>query len=581
MKNYDAKIYLKNGIDHQKCIDLFLKWINGSDKYKCDGLANSYQDIKDEDLEVGYSYKNDNISLIVKHSVDSLGCTVTACQFINFDTYGKWTVSVVFFKGKDENPYVLIQQDCDTNENVILDNLNRPYIVTLILDNGWIDSSSYRSFCGKGYCGSNLNEHYFCITEQDIGSVSEIMLGEGGNDLPVVYFSYNPIDRRYGASENKIEKIAKDLAGTAYVLLDPKNSTLIDKISLKTKTNKVFRGHIGIYFPGDSEVLRINPKYHKHDLIPLIKRLVWTQRSFHRSNRDITWQKILAVEEWDELLRLGQAENRALQKQIYEMSQKLSFLKYIHDGGKAINLPMEGLMSEQAFFGEEIRNYVIKALRRGLQFYPDRGCRGRQLIEKLIKVNEATSFLQKNVKEEDDEMLIPYTGEENSFDQKLKALDEKQSGLEKKKHALQAEEAQYTVEQLKLIFLPTDEKEFFNGEYNDLILLCIQKEINYTDNQREIEILKKITSYNHESGGGRKKMEKIAGLIKESDPWTGQIQRDLERSGFVFESSAKHHKAYFKDQKYSVVFSCTASDVRTAKNTASDIMKKISIYAID
>lgn len=581
MKNYDAKKYLQKEINYQECVDLFLKWIHGSDKYTCDGLAKSSLDINERVLEAGYKYKNDNISLTIKHGVDSLGCSVTACQFINNDSKGKWIVSVVFFKGKDEDPYVLIQQDCDLNDIATMININRPYLVTMILDNGWIDSACYKSFGGKEYCKINSNGHYFCIMDQDIDSVSEIMLGKGDNDLPVVYFSYNLPRSRYGVSKNKIEKIAKDLAGTAYVLLDPQSPVLIDKISLKTKTKKVFRGHIGIYFPGDPEVLRINPEYHKSDLIPLIKHLVWTQRSFHRTSQDITWQKILDVEEWDGLIRCGVEENLALQKQINEMSQKIDFLKYISAKAEIINLPMEGWMGEQLFLGEESRNYVIKAMRRGLEFYSDRGCRGRHLIEKLIKVNEATSFLASNVREVNEEMLIPYSGEESSFEQKLESLDAKRFSFEKRKHALQAEESQYAMDQLKMLFLPPDEKEFFDGEFNDLILLCIQKEIDYAENQHEIEILEKIMSCNHESNCGRRVMESIAKQIRESDPWTGPIQKGLERAGFVFESSAKHHKAYYKDQRYPVIFSCTASDVRAAKNTASDIMKKISIYAID
>ena len=160
MKNYDAKIYLQKEINYQECVDLFLKWIHGSDKYTCDGLAKSSLDINERVLEAGYKYKNDNISLTIKHGVDSLGCSVTACQFINNDSKGKWIVSVVFFKGKDEDPYVLIQQDCDLNDIATMININRPYLVTMILDNGWIDSACYKSFGGKEYCKINSSIFY-------------------------------------------------------------------------------------------------------------------------------------------------------------------------------------------------------------------------------------------------------------------------------------------------------------------------------------------------------------------------------------------------------------------------------------
>lgn len=580
MKNYDAKIFLKADISQEACINLFLNWLNGSKNYKTEGLAKSYQDICGKVCSDGYKYDNENISLTLKCAVDSQGGSVAACQFINHDNVGDWMVSAVFFFTNNEVPYVLIQQECKLYDETISIEAHRPYIVTKIVDNGWIDSGAYCSFGRKQYCEKNTSEHFFRVTEEDIDEIADIMLGKGDNEIPVVYFSYDPTIGRYGASFKKMEKLAKDLAGTAYVLLDPCAVTLIDQISLKARTNKVFRGHIGIYSPGDSTVLRINPQYHKEDLIPFINSMIWGERAGYRTDRDITWKKILSVEEWDELIRIQTRENLDLRYKIHALRQVNKFLQLMKEGKRVVSFPMEKLYGKNVFLGEEYRNYVIKSLRRGLTYYTDIGSRGNHLIEKMIALNSQTEYLRDTYQEEERGMMVPFAGAEKEFEQKLRELDQTKSELEKEKYSVMAQSSQYTVESLCMICVPQDETEFFPDEFNDLILICIKKELEIAS-AREKVMLEEVLAYNKMCSFGRKKMDQIAETIKRSNPWSASIERELERLGFVFEPFSKHHRAYYKDPRYNVIFSSTASDFRAGENTASDIMKKISIYTTD
>ena len=421
---------------------------------------------------------------------------------------------------------------------------------------------------------------FFRVTKDDIDTVSNIMLGKGNNDIPVVYFSYDPINRKYGASYQKIEKLAKDLAGTAYVLLDPCTDKLIDLISLKTKKNKVFRGHIGIYSPGDETVLRVNPQYHKEDLISFINSIIWGQRAGRRTDRDITWQKILSVEEWDELIRIQTQENLALRQKIQGLQQKNKFLQFISQGKRVVSFPMQKICDTNVFLGEEYRNYVIKALRRGLTYYTDVASRGHHLLHKLIKLNSPTEYIKFKYQNDETGMMVPFAGEEKEFEYKLKELDRTKCELEREKYAVISKGSQYMIDTLCMICVPPEETEFFTDEFNDLILMCINKELAVAD-VREKTMLEDVLACNKMSASGRKKMGQVSEVIKRSAPWTAQVQKDLEREGFVFESSSKHHRAYYKEKRYNVIFSNTASDFRTGENTASDIMKKISIYAIE
>lgn len=580
MKIYDAKIFLKPEISQEGCINLFLSWIYNSKNYDSKGLARSYQEISGEIYSKGYKYNNSNIMLSLKCAVDSQGCFVTACQLVNLDDTGEWTVSAVFFAANNEKPYVLVQQECKLHDESTLIKFHRPYIVTKIVDNGWIDSGAYCSFEGKQYCAKEAKEHFFRVTKDDIDTVSNIMLGKGNNDIPVVYFSYDPINRKYGASYQKIEKLAKDLAGTAYVLLDPCTDKLIDLISLKTKKNKVFRGHIGIYSPGDETVLRVNPQYHKEDLISFINSIIWGQRAGRRTDRDITWQKILSVEEWDELIRIQTQENLALRQKIQGLQQKNKFLQFISQGKRVVSFPMQKICDTNVFLGEEYRNYVIKALRRGLTYYTDVASRGHHLLHKLIKLNSPTEYIKFKYQNDETGMMVPFAGEEKEFEYKLKELDRTKCELEREKYAVISKGSQYMIDTLCMICVPPEETEFFTDEFNDLILMCINKELAVAD-VREKTMLEDVLACNKMSASGRKKMGQVSEVIKRSAPWTAQVQKDLEREGFVFESSSKHHRAYYKEKRYNVIFSNTASDFRTGENTASDIMKKISIYAIE
>ena len=580
MKIYDAKIFLKPEISQEECINLFFFFFYNLKNYDSKGLARSYQEISGEIYSKGYKYNNSNIMLSLKCAVDSQGCFVTACQLVNLDDTGEWTVSAVFFAANNEKPYVLVQQECKLHDESTLIKFHRPYIVTKIVDNGWIDSGAYCSFEGKQYCAKEAKEHFFRVTKDDIDTVSNIMLGKGNNDIPVVYFSYDPINRKYGASYQKIEKLAKDLAGTAYVLLDPCTDKLIDLISLKTKKNKVFRGHIGIYSPGDETVLRVNPQYHKEDLISFINSIIWGQRAGRRTDRDITWQKILSVEEWDELIRIQTQENLALRQKIQGLQQKNKFLQFISQGKRVVSFPMQKICDTNVFLGEEYRNYVIKALRRGLTYYTDVASRGHHLLHKLIKLNSPTEYIKFKYQNDETGMMVPFAGEEKEFEYKLKELDRTKCELEREKYAVISKGSQYMIDTLCMICVPPEETEFFTDEFNDLILMCINKELAVAD-VREKTMLEDVLACNKMSASGRKKMGQVSEVIKRSAPWTAQVQKDLEREGFVFESSSKHHRAYYKEKRYNVIFSNTASDFRTGENTASDIMKKISIYAIE
>ncbi len=87
-----------------------------------------------------------------------------------------------------------------------------------------------------------------------------------------------------------------------------------------------------------------------------------------------------------------------------------------------------------------------------------------------------------------------------------------------------------------------------------------------------VDILKN-NDYQHIS---EKRTEEIKRLLKNYDGMPARLRAELERFGFVITEDGKHYKlTYFGDGRYQTTFSKTPSDVRTGKNSAQEILRKM------
>lgn len=73
-----------------------------------------------------------------------------------------------------------------------------------------------------------------------------------------------------------------------------------------------------------------------------------------------------------------------------------------------------------------------------------------------------------------------------------------------------------------------------------------------------------------------KRAEEIKRLLKNYDGMPARLRAELDRFGFVITEDGKHYKlTYFGDGRYQTTFSKTPSDVRTGKNSAQEILRKM------
>jgi hypothetical protein len=125
-------------------------------------------------------------------------------------------------------------------------------------------------------------------------------------------------------------------------------------------------------------------------------------------------------------------------------------------------------------------------------------------------------------------------------------------------------------------------QEYFTDEQRDLIISILQeaKRSYCTEGSRADELLDGILAMNEITGEGRKIFERLKAILYRNKNITESDISDLREIGFeVTRRANNHYKLVFKnDDRYAFTMASTASDVRSMKNSFSEITNRISIY---
>lgn len=575
MLTYDAKFYLKNIVTREDCIQVFTEWVK-------EGKGNNCKDLLLPKDHSNYKYENDKIKFLIK-TFDDSASSLTACRLTNHDKAGVFTVSIIFMQGRNgESSTLLVQQDfASLTEDVRPPKYNRPYIVKIIFDKGWIDSSKYFTFGGKPY---GEGRYYFNLTEKDISATASCLSGKVDYDLPIVYISYDYPNRKYHLSENKISHIAKNLLGTAYVLVEPANVTIIDRISLQSKGAKVYRGYIGIYFPKKDDYIYLRCD---KNIEQTLNKIIWTLSIQEKPEEVLTWEVLLKLCDCSELLTGLNNEIAIIKQEVDSKQAILDFYEYLDKskGKRVISYPLADI---EDFEIEDCRNFIIGVLNRLKLTQYSIDSRPYHLLESLCNINATTNFL---LSQTSDSLryinpLNIYAVDE-SFTTEAKRGESRLNELKNKLFSIESKLSKYSYDKnsngksFNLIICPNNIEEFFEDEINDVIMICIETAKRIDNSIEEKEYFKKIVEDNCVIGNGRGLFEKIKMILSKTDQWDSIMQKELEDLGFTFtnEGGRSHPKGYFKDKRYSITISSTPSDRSSgSQNTAHDIISKISIY---
>lgn len=125
-----------------------------------------------------------------------------------------------------------------------------------------------------------------------------------------------------------------------------------------------------------------------------------------------------------------------------------------------------------------------------------------------------------------------------------------------------------------------DVVEFYDYEQYDLVITILNAALGkYAAGTRAYELLTKILEANPLKGYGKEIFERIKSVFSNGEGIKDKEFAELRELGFDVVSEKNHYKIVFKgDERYWFPIAKTPSDMRSGKNLASDITKKLSVY---
>lgn len=119
-----------------------------------------------------------------------------------------------------------------------------------------------------------------------------------------------------------------------------------------------------------------------------------------------------------------------------------------------------------------------------------------------------------------------------------------------------------------------NEKDYFNDEIKDFVLMALMKEFNQSQPAtRKADVLIDIINNNGYEMLHEQRKEDIKSALKGYKNISSQtMKQDLEALGFTITAAGKHYKVtYYGDDRYQTAISATPSDSRAGANMASII----------
>lgn len=168
-----------------------------------------------------------------------------------------------------------------------------------------------------------------------------------------------------------------------------------------------------------------------------------------------------------------------------------------------------------------------------------------------------------------------------SFDDELDRMREQVAALTRENEALVAENQGLRARLDALDQVPIlcfgDEYEFYPGEIKDLILSVLTDAAgNLPPQSRRMDVAKDILDHNDYQEFSKQKAETVMRLLKSYDRLNAPLRQALIDLGFEITEEGKHYKlTYFGDDRYQAIIAKTPSDVRSGKNDARDIIRRV------
>ena len=172
-------------------------------------------------------------------------------------------------------------------------------------------------------------------------------------------------------------------------------------------------------------------------------------------------------------------------------------------------------------------------------------------------------------------LLEAFDDDNLNLKKRIEELIQKNEALERENNWMQA---QLSSLEAKPLLVCGQEKEIYPEELKDLVLSALSDALEgkpISPNTRRALVVEDVLSHNEFNHLGEQKKDELKSLLKGYKTMTPALRRALTDLGFVITAEGKHYKvAYDGDERWSVVFGKTVSDVRSGKNNAAMLADK-------
>ena len=348
-----------------------------------------------------------------------------------------------------------------------------------------------------------------------------IINGDLHYDLPVVFVSKT---FAWGSDPVNVELMAGRLKGVAHVLV-LENAEMGAELRELTDSRNEFNGAVGVYFPNPNMAnkwyLYRRDSGFDDNLMEQVIRTVIRYCSTQTVDTLLTWHGVMNAMLVDdlELQRGAWQAAEAARKNAESETEKLR---------ESFDAEEKRIHEEAAKLAKEEADDLLDSFDEDMQ-------RLQKQIEDLTNTNEVLAFenqVLKNRLDSADAEPVIYMG---------------------------------------------DEYALYSGEVKDMILSVLSDALpGIEQGTRRYDVIKDIIDSNDYQELSRGKAEELKRILNGYDRMTSRVRQQLMDLGFEITDDGKHYKViYYGDRRYNSALSKTPSDVRTGKNSAQELIKKV------
>jgi hypothetical protein len=233
-------------------------------------------------------------------------------RYVKDESSGMRWITEVNFASTSEGNFAAVTVHVDSDSTALrLPSARKPYIVRQIV-----------SEFGNGSDGELVvsDEPYY-LKATEIDFAAEIVNGDCGNTLPIVYLS-SFADDRFSVNP---EQLAHWLSGVAHVVVEP-NREFSFRLAIEVDHRNTYGGAVGIYWPDRDVRSLILPREFDFDqklIAAEISRIIRDRAVHLRTPRNLTWSNLQECHARARFEKLRKSGSRDLEEYIATFDREL------------------------------------------------------------------------------------------------------------------------------------------------------------------------------------------------------------------------------------------------------------------